>query len=136
VSFLLDTCVLSEITRPSPDANVVGWLGATPEESKFASVISLGEIAYGIRRGPAARRNKLQTWYRDVLRPALADRVLPFDEEVSIKWSELRADAAKLPPVLDSQIAATALARGLTLVTRNVKDFRFEGLAVFNPWRS
>ena len=133
MSFLLDTCVLSESTRSLPDPSVIEWLSRMPDERKFVSVLSLGEIEYGILRSPPQRRLKLRRWYDDVLRPLFAGRTHSFDERAASTWAELRA-ANRTLPVLDSQIAATALVHGLTLVTRNVRDFRYPGLAVFNPW--
>jgi predicted nucleic acid-binding protein len=134
VSFLLDTCVLSELTKQKPDSNVTRWLGQIPDRAKFVSVISLAEIKFGILCAPAGqKRNALERWYENELRPFLADRALVFDHPVSQRWAALRA-MYRRAPVLDAQIAATALEHGLTLVTRNVRDFAFEGLSVFNPW--
>jgi toxin FitB len=134
VSFILDTCVLSELTRPRPDAGVAAWLADQPDDVKFVSAVSLGEIAYGIAVAPAIRREKLAHWYNRILRPTLGDRVLGFDEATSAVWASLRA-RHRDAPALDAQIAATALLRGLTVVTCNVRDFNFTGLSVFNPWR-
>jgi predicted nucleic acid-binding protein len=135
VSFLLDTCVLSEASKPYGDSKVLEWLAKLPDDAKFVSVISLSEICYGILVAPAgAKREALKTWYDAVLRPSLTDRVLVYDEAAALRWSELRA-ARKDAAVLDCQIAATAMAHGLTLATRNVKDFAFSGLAVYNPWQ-
>jgi predicted nucleic acid-binding protein len=135
VNFLLDTCVLSELTRPRPDADVARWLTGTSEAAKFVSIVSLAEIQFGMLCArDAQKRVRLEEWYDHMLRPSFADRVIAFDETAGLKWAELRAKDRNVP-VLDAQIAATALTRGLTLVTRNVKDFAFEGLSVFNPWR-
>ena len=134
MSFLLDTCVLSELTRPRPDKGVSDWLAALPDDEKYVSAISVGEIAYGIQVAPAARREKLSNWFNLVLRPSLADRILAFDEAASMAWASLRARHQDAP-VLDAQIAATAMLRGFTVVTRNVRDFVFDGVAVVNPWR-
>ena len=134
MSFVLDTCVLSELTRPRPDAGVATWLTAQSDDLKFVSAVSLGEIAYGIQIAPAPRREKLANWYNNVLRPNLGDRVLAFDEATSAVWASLRA-RHRDAPALDAQIAATALLRGMTVVTRNTRDFNFTGLSVFNPWR-
>jgi len=133
VSFMLDTCVLSELTRPHPDAGVAAWLMDQPDDLKFVSAVSLGEIAYGIQIAPAQRREKLTNC---TIRssPNLGDRVLAFDEATSAVWASLRAPHRDAP-ALDAQIAATALLRGLTVVTRNVRDFAFTGLSVFSPWR-
>lgn len=135
MSFLLDTCVLSHGSKRDRDEGVEFWLRHTPDENKHVSVISLGEIQFGIGCLPPGRkRSELMAWYRQIVRPAMAGRVLPFDESVAERWAEMRVryrDAS----ILDCQIAATAFVHGFTIVTRNVKDFAFEGLAVFNPWR-
>jgi predicted nucleic acid-binding protein len=110
------------------------WLQAAPQEARYASVISLAEIRFGIRRLAAGRRQlDLAQWYDTVLRPTLSDRVLPFDEDCALIWADLRASYPNCA-LVDAQLAATAFAHDLTLVTRNVRDFAFEGLKLFNPW--
>ena len=134
MNFLLDTCVLSEGIKSPIDASVDRWLADTATSAQFASVVALAEVKAGIERLPAGRRKQhLADWFDLGLRPSLADRILEFDEPCAMTWAVLlaRFPNAKFS---DSQIAATALTYGLTLVTRNVRDFRFPGLAVFNPW--
>lgn len=98
------------------------------------SVLSLAEIRFGILCAPVGqKRNRLEFWFNQDLRPSLADRIVPFDEAVALRWAALRVERRNAP-VLDSQIAASALEHSLTLVTRNVRDFAFVGLNVFNPW--
>ena len=136
MSFLLDTCVLSESTKAEPNDGVVRWLAQTPDNLKYVSVLSLAEVKFGILCSPSGqRRTRLEHWYENVLRPSASDRVLPMDEVAALKWAEIKAQYRNAP-VLDAQIAATALAHGLTLVTRNIHDFAFAGLAVFNPWQA
>ena len=134
MSFLLDTCVLSEGIKSSPDDLVIRWIRSTPEREQLTSVIAVAELRFGIEAIPhGRRRTQLDDWFRETLRPSLGDRVIPFDESCAMVWASLRVRSpnAKLA---DGQIAATALAYGLTLVTRNVRDFAFAGLPVFNPW--
>lgn len=135
MSFLLDTCVLSLGIKDAVDETAVRWLRSIPGEEQYASVISLAEIVIGIELLPEGRRKRqLADWFAATLRPSLADRALPFDENCAMIWARLRASDPNAR-FADSQIAATALVHGFTLVTRNVKDFAFEGLAVFNPWK-
>jgi predicted nucleic acid-binding protein len=134
VSYLLDTCLLSELTRPRPDLGVTAWVAATPDHARFVSVISLAEIRFGILCAQAGqKRKKLEAWFEQELEPSLAGRTLAFDQPVALRWAALRA-AHRNAAVLDSQIAATALEHDLTLVTRNIRDFRFQGLKTLNPW--
>jgi predicted nucleic acid-binding protein len=138
VSYLLDTCVLSEFQRQSPRASVVGWLRAQAEETLFLSVLTLGELQRGISRLPASRRrNRLQAWLDSDLQRRFEGRVLPIDDGVALRWGDVQAEveAKGAPlPVMDSLIACTALVHGLALVTRNVDDFARAGVAVVDPW--
>jgi predicted nucleic acid-binding protein len=134
MSFLLDTCVLSQGIKIGLDPSVAHWLEVTPVSQQFASVISLAEVRSGVERLPEGRRKlNLTEWFESVLRPSLGNRVLDFDESCAMVWAELRARDPN-SKYADSQIAATALTYGLTVVTRNLRDFRLSGLTVFNPW--
>ena len=134
--YLLDTCVLSEGMRAVPNSDVDGWIKAQPSRVLFCSAVSAGEIRYGIDLLPSgAKRVRLEQWFEEAITVGLSGRVLAFDIDVAKRWGQLRAMHRSVATV-DSQIGATALVHSLTVVTRNVKDFAFEGLKVFNPWRS
>ncbi len=138
MSYLLDTCVLSEFQRPTPQASVVAWLRAQEEETFFLSVLTLGELQRGISRLPASRkRNRLQTWLDSDLRQRFEGRILPIDDAVATRWGDVQArvEAKGAPlPVMDSLIASTALIHDLAVVTRNGEDFARTGVAVVDPW--
>lgn len=134
MAYLVDTCVLSEGAKREINPSVEAWFVSVAEEERFISVISLAEIYYGMLRLPhGRRRTELAIWYDEKLRPSLGSRIVAFGEAEAVFWASLRA---RYPNAhhSDSQIAATAIAHHLTLVTRNVKDFAFEGLSVVNPW--
>ena len=139
MNWLLDTNVISEPTRRAPSAHVVDWLRSVPTSACHASIITLGEIRRGILRLPAgARRRKLEKWMREKFQPAFAGRILPLGEEEITAWAQMLAGMEKRGrsmPAIDSLIAATALARDLTIATRNTEDFAHSGARVFNPWR-
>lgn len=139
MSWLLDTNVICEPTRRAPSPRVVEWLRSVPSAEAHASIITLGEIRRGILRLPAGqRRRKLEKWMREEFQPAFAGRILPLGEEEITAWAALLAGLEKRGrsmPAIDSLIAATALARDLTIATRNTEDFAHSGARVFNPWR-
>jgi len=138
MSWLLDTCVLSEYVKKQPELQVIDWLDAQDEQSLFISVISLGEIEKGIiklQRSDLVRSQKLMTWLNKV-EQRFAGRILPIDRQVIRAWANLsgtaEADGYKLP-VMDALLMAVAQCHGLTIVTRNIQDFKkFPHL--YNPW--
>ena len=135
MSYLIDTNVLSEIRRKSPDANVVQWIRSRPATSLFLSVLTLGELRKGIDSlADAKRRLKLLDWLETELPLFFAGRILSIDEGVADRWGQLMASAGRPIPAIDSLLGATAAYHGLAMVTRNSKDFKNLGLEVLNPW--
>lgn len=136
MAYLLDTCVLSEGSKVEFNACVAAWFEATLDNERFASVLSLSEIQYGIFRMPLGRRRtQLGIWYENELLPLVENRTLVFGEAEAMEWALLRSIYPNTRYIV-SQIAATAIVHNLTLVTSNAKDFAFEGLSVTNPWNS
>ena len=137
MKYLLDTNVLSEIRKPNGDAKVKGFINKLREEDLYITTLSIGEIAFGaemLQAGPM--KTELQIWLTQKLPERFAGRIISPDTDVMIEWGGLKARAGKTLPVIDCLIAASALARRLTVVTRNVKDFeKIEGLVLINPWK-
>jgi predicted nucleic acid-binding protein len=140
LNYLLDTNVLSEATRPHPDARAAAWLGSRPSLTLFVSLVSIAEIRKGILLLPEGRkRTKLGSWLESELLPAFANRVIPLGDVEMKEWASLQAETEKKGhrlPVVDSLIAATARCHGLTLATRNIQDFRHCGIPVLSPWEA
>jgi predicted nucleic acid-binding protein len=137
MSYLLDTCVVSELSRPRPDPGVVAWMSDADVASLRLSAITIGEIRRGALRLPAGKRRTSLAVWSEKLRRSFSGRVLPIDESVALRWAEIaaRAEQSGRPgSFADGLIAATALDRGLTLVTRNVTDFEPFGVSLLNPW--
>jgi predicted nucleic acid-binding protein len=130
--YLLDTCVISEARRHTPQA--VTWLRSTRSEALFLSAITVGEIMKGVtmklRADPPAAAVLLR--WLDELRLVYASRILPVDDAVATSWGRLMAERSR--PVLDTLIAATARVHNKIVVTRNVADFADAGVTVLDPW--
>ncbi|MFO1196396.1 MAG: type II toxin-antitoxin system VapC family toxin [Burkholderiaceae bacterium] len=137
MSYLVDTNVLSELRRRDPDANVVRWFAERPATTLYLSVLTLGELRKGVEGLPeGSRKRRLLDWLEVELPTYFAGRVLPVDSVVADRWGRLLANSGRPLPAIDSLLAATALAHGLTLVTRNLRDFPHPDLQVLDPWAS
>jgi predicted nucleic acid-binding protein len=136
VRYLLDTNVVSELVRPRADEQVVAWLRGLRTHQIYLSVLTLGEIRTGVQRlvpRDASRAAALETWALG-LEETYGDRILPVTLEIAQRWPAVHA--TRPLPVVDSLLAATALAHGLTVATRNTKDFVDSGVPVVNPFSS
>lgn len=139
MSYLLDTCVVSEFAAKYPSEKVAGWLAKLDPESVYISVVSLGEIQKGIDKLPASKRkDALRAWLRDDLLVRFRGRLLPLEVGEMLTWGTLmsRVETKGSPrPLIDSLIAATALHHDLAIVTRNEDDFAPSGARIVNPWK-
>ena len=137
MNYLLDTCLLSEFMKPQENRGVINWFKAQDDETLYISVLAIGEIRKGIGKLAATKRSdELRTWLDSVVF-RFDSRVLAFDISMANCWGDLKADLeskGRPMPVIDSLIAATALDRDLTLVTRNDSDFTDTGVKLLNPW--
>jgi predicted nucleic acid-binding protein len=135
LSYLLDTNVLSELRRKSPDAAVVEWFAHRPPSTLYLSVLTLGELRKGIEGvADSRRRLALNDWLESDLPAFFVGRILAVDPQVAERWGRLVATAGRPLPAIDSLLGATAARHGLSMVTRNGKDFSDMGLDVINPW--
>lgn len=140
MKYLLDTCVLSECTRRTPDPRLLDWLAAAAKEGDFyVSVVTIGEIAEGIAALPDgdARKSRLSAWFETEILDIYRDRIVAFDREAALVWGRIKGAgrrAGLVRPDLDAQIAATALVHGMTVVTRNIDDMAHMGVPVINPF--
>lgn len=136
---LLDTCALSEVQSPKPHSAVLEYLSGFRADEMFVSVVSIGEIWYGIELLPEGnRRRTLERWAYDFER-RYEPRILPVDADVARTWGAIgaacRRNGRPLAPA-DGLIAATAIHHDMRIVTRNVKDFEPTGVLIVNPWEN
>ena len=134
MSYLLDTTVVSEFRKKTPDAGASGWFDSVRSSQLYLSVLVVGEIRQGVER-LAARDPKqaavIDGWRERLVR-GYADRIVPVSLEVAEAWGRLNAVTPL--PLVDGLIAATALVHDWTLVTRNVGDVERTGVRLLNPF--
>lgn len=134
MSYLLDTNVISETRKRSPDPRVLAWLQDVDPNALFLSVLTIGELARGVakcRRTDPAAAASLAHWLAGI-DTLYGDRVVPIDTAVATVWGELTAGRSL--PVIDSLLAATAKVHRMTVVTRNVRDMQPTGVPCLDPW--
>ena len=135
---LLDTNVVSELMRDSPAPEVLAWVDNQPSRELFVTAITEAEIRTGVAFLPeGARRRGLLDAVERILGDLFADRVLPFDSNAAHAYAEVaaaRRTAGRPISQPDCQIAAIAIARGMSVATRNVRDFFDTGIQVIDPW--
>jgi hypothetical protein len=137
--WLLDTNVVSELTRPKPEARVANWLSSIPADRAFISILTLAEIDQGVETLPPGddRRLRYQR-FRDQTEAQFAGRILALDDETVRLWGMISGQYRRAfggrTPVIDTMLAATASRRRLHVASRNVTDLRRLGSSVFDPW--
>lgn len=137
---VLDTNVLSETMRPTPDTQVLRWMAARPAVGLFSTTITEAEILLGLALLPeGGRRRDLETQARAMFAEDLKNRVLPFDGAAAARYAEIVAARRRSGSPIghqDAQIAAIARSRGAAVATRNAKDFDECGVEIINPWKA
>jgi toxin FitB len=136
--WLLDTNILSELRRRKPERKVIAFISAQPLELLYVSSATIAEIRFGIELvAEPGRRAELHEWLTHKVRPMFAQRVLAISEDVMFRWRLMVEDGRKAGHTFsqpDLIIAATAFHHGLTVVTRDARDYERARVPVFNPW--
>jgi len=138
MNYLLDTCLISELSKLKPNEKVVDWVLSENETNFYVSVLTFGELHKGVQKLPESKKKEeLQVWIEDELKNRFQNRIIGIDMRVSILWGKIQCFAEKKGkpmPAIDSLIAATGIAYELTVVTRNVTDMEQSGVKLLNPW--
>ncbi|MGH3170792.1 MAG: type II toxin-antitoxin system VapC family toxin [Trebonia sp.] len=137
---ILDTNVIFELVRATPDPDVRTWVNSRPSTQVATTVITAAELHYGVARLPAGRRRQqLAVAVSALLNDALRGRVMPFDERAGRRYADVvtgREHAGRPIGVADAQIAAICRELGAVLATRNTKDFEETGIELIDPWQA
>jgi predicted nucleic acid-binding protein len=138
--FLLDTNIISNVTKPAPSAALMDWMAGQDDQDLYISSLTVAEICRGVLEKPAGkRRRELEAWFSGPEGPQalFAGRVLPFDEKAGLAWARLMAEGktnGRPRSALDTIIAAIAVANGCVVVTDNERDF--DGVEAINPMKA
>jgi len=138
MSYLLDTCLISELAKSEPNKKVVDWVLNQNETSFYVSVLTFGELHKGIEKLPVSKKKEdLRSWIENELKNRFQNRIIGIDMRVAMLWGNIQCIAEKKGkpmPAIDSLIAATGITHDLTVVTRNVADMELSGVKLLNPW--
>ncbi len=138
MKYVIDTNVVSEVRKATPDARVRAWWDRQAADDLFITATIAGELLLGVELLPRGRkRDELASWTAIVLGSTFAGRILPFDEDAAPVYARLVAQARGLGRAVgfgDAQIAAVALDHGMTVATRDVADFSTYGVELIDPW--
>ena len=137
MKYLLDTCVISELVKPTPNRKVVDWLNELPSEALFLCAITIGEVRKGLTKLPDSKKKERLTLWLNTLLIEYKERIFDIDLTVCETWGVLQGNAEKAGTpmsTVDSLIAATTNTHNLTLVTRNENDFAPSNIPIINPW--
>jgi len=139
VKYLLDTCVVSELTKPHPSKNLVEWLAGVPSERLFLCSLTIGEIRKGVAKLPNSKKKaRISEWVNSLF-DDYRERILPVDTVAAESWGEVQGTAERQGVVIstiDGLLAAVARTNNLVLVTRNERDYVHRNVPVVNPWKA
>ena len=138
MKYLLDTCIISELVKPTPSRKVVDWLNELPAEALFLCAITIGEVRKGLTKLPDSGKKERLTLWLNTLLVEYKERILSIDLLVCENWGVLQGNAEKAGTpmsTIDSLIAATAYTHNLTIVSRNENDFTPSNIPIINPWK-
>lgn len=139
MKYLLDTCLLSELIKTEPHANVIEWINSIEESSCYISAITIGEIQQGISKLATSKKKVfLQSWLDNDLLHRFHGRIIDPNIDIISIWGRMLGEHERKGnklPIIDSLIAASAISHGLIVATRNTKDLIRCEAQVFNPWK-
>ncbi len=141
MKYLLDTNIISEFISKKPNQKVLDYIKSLDENDIYLSVITIGEIRFGIEKLNKEYQSKrikiLSDWLNNDLMQRFDGRIVDIDKEIMLKWGEINGQLQKIGrpiPIVDSLIASSCLTKGLTLITRNTKDFYNFDIKMINPF--
>lgn len=138
MKYLLDTNIISELIKDNPNENVVSFIKSISEDAFVLSVVTVGEIKFGIENSKSeAKKEELKNWLYNHLLQRFENKIIDIDIETILVWAKTThklQTIGKPMPIMDSLIAATCLAKNLILVTRNEKDFSALEIELINPF--
>ena len=138
MKYLLDTCVISELVKPTPNRKVVDWINELSSEALFLCVITIGEVRKGLTKLPDSKKKERLTLWLNTLLIEYNERIFFIDLMVCENWGVLQGNAEKAGTpmsTIDGLIAATAYTHNLTIATRNENDFTPSNIPIINPWK-